>query len=146
MKVNIEDDYFMMHVLNNLPDEYDNLVDTLEDKIDAKNDPLTLESLREKLSSKYEKLQDKSDELDEDAQEVEEETALAGFGSFKGRCYVCGKFRHKGSECPNRNNQNGSKKFAGKCNYRGKKGHKEENAGRKRKMKNVRVIEILQRI
>ena len=133
MKVSIEDDYFMMHILNNLPDEYDNLVDTLEDKIDAKSDPLTLESLREKLSSKYEKLQDKGDELDEDAQEVEEETALAGFGSFKGRCYVCGKFGHKGSECPDRANQNGTKKFAGKCNYCGKKGHKEAQCWKKKK-------------
>ena len=131
MNVSIEDDYFMIHILNNLPGDYENLVDALEVKIDAKSEPLTLEALREKLSAKYEKLIDR--EENESENEENDETALAGFGSFKGRCYVCGKFGHKGSDCPEREKTPRPKKFTGTCNYCGMKGHKEINCWKKKR-------------
>ena len=136
MNVQIEDDYFMIHILNNLPQEYDQVVDSLEDRIDAKLDPLTLEILREKLSSKYEKLQDAHKEKYDERED--EDAALAGFGNFKGRCYICGKFGHKGADCPERE-KNLNRKFSGKCNYCGKKGHKEADCWKKKRdMENER--------
>ena len=49
----ITDTDLMIHVLNNLPIEYETLVEKLELEIEAKMNPLTLEGLRAQLRSKY---------------------------------------------------------------------------------------------
>ena len=123
MDYQIEDKYMIIHILNNLPASYDNLVDNLEDRIDAYIDPLTVDLIREKLQSKYEKIKIKTTDGDEyDSEDEENESALAGFSKgFKARCYNCGEFGHKGSECPNKK---APTKFMGKCFHCGKIGHK----------------------
>ena len=121
MKVNIEDDYFIIYTMNNLPGEYDNIFDALEEKIDEKIEPLTIETLRKKLSSNYDKLQDIEvhQEVDDD-----DEATLVEIGAFNSLCYVCGKFDHKGTECPGIEKPDDNR-FIGKCNYCGKQGHTE---------------------
>ena len=92
MKHEISDEDLMIHVLNNLPEEYDNLVEDLEDRIEASNDPLTIKTLRERLRMKYERIM-KRKNVDENAL----------IGQFKGTCRVCGKMGHKGYQCPDKN-------------------------------------------
>ena len=137
MSTNIDENYIMIHIMNNLPPAYDNLIDSLEDKLGAKNDPLTLEILREKLSEKYEKIKMRKRFKDEDLDSDEDEKALIAGGKFKGRCHYFGKFRHKASECQQKKNdsakQTGAKgrNFNRKCNFCRKFGHQERDCWNK---------------
>ena len=45
---NIEDEYLMMHIMNNLPSAHDSLIENLEDRLDSTFDPLTISVLRDK--------------------------------------------------------------------------------------------------
>ena len=56
MGSDIDDDYLMMHIMNNLPSAYDGLMENLEDKLDSALDPLTMGVLRNKISEKYERI------------------------------------------------------------------------------------------
>ena len=49
---NLNDEYLMMHIMNNLPSAYDGLMENLEDKLDCAIEPLTLSVLRDKISEK----------------------------------------------------------------------------------------------
>ena len=73
MDYQVEDKYMIIHVLNNLPKEYDNLVDNLEERIDAQENPLTVDNLREKLQSKYEKIRLKMKEEGSDFEDDSDE-------------------------------------------------------------------------
>ena len=55
MGSDIDDEYLMMHIMNNLPSAYDGLMENLEDKLDSALDPLTISVLRDKISEKYER-------------------------------------------------------------------------------------------
>ena len=140
----IDDEYLMMHILNNLPSAYDSLIENLEDRLDSVLDPLTLSILRDKLSEKYEKIRKRKGWDDDSASEDEEERALFA-KSFKGRCRKCGKFGHKGADCRSNGKQNqgnqdktktgkgraGGGKFQGKCYHCGKIGHREADCWKK---------------
>lgn len=66
---------FMIHILNNLPEDYDVVLDGLESRLMLKDgDPnkLTIEDVRDKLNNRYER-------LDERTEEVKEEKALAAY-------------------------------------------------------------------
>ena len=49
MNHTISDEDLMIHILNNVPEEYDNLVEMLEDQLGNTTNPLTWEHLRERL-------------------------------------------------------------------------------------------------
>ena len=57
---------------------------------------------------------------------------------FKGMSRKCGKYGHKGVDCPEKkletpsSNTTGTKKFNGNCRYCGKKGHKEAECRKKK--------------
>ena len=53
----INDDDLMIHVLNNLPVEYENTVEVLERLLNNDVNPLTIDLLREELSLKCDKFQ-----------------------------------------------------------------------------------------
>mmetsp|Transcript_14560 Transcript_14560/g.20983 ORF Transcript_14560/g.20983 Transcript_14560/m.20983 type:complete len:148 (+) Transcript_14560:485-928(+) len=117
----ITEEGMIIHVLNNLPHEYDTEVAILEKRLGDKSNALTLEEIREDLSLRFEKFGGNNEEsYDEDTNR-----ALIA-GKFKGRCTSCGKYGHKAKDCWGKNPKDGnSKKFNGKCNHCGKKGHKE---------------------
>ena len=128
MGTTVDDEFLILHILNNLPSDYDNVVENLEERVDSVTNPLGLEDVRQKLSEKYEKMRLRKkfkDESDDD-----EEQALFAT-KFKGRCNKCGKFGHKAKDCrsniDNDKEKNQKKKFAGKCFYCGKVGHREAN-------------------
>ena len=102
----ITDKDLIIHILNNLPKEYDLQVEQLESRIDAGVNPLTMEVLRESLNLKFERIQDYSDTNNNRS----DDKAFIGTDSnFKGRCHNCGKFGHKSVACQEgrgRNNRN----------------------------------------
>ena len=59
-KGNISDEDFMIHVLNNLPEEYYVILDGLENRLTAtRENALTIDSIREKFNHRYEKIKQK---------------------------------------------------------------------------------------
>ncbi len=100
---------FMIHVLNNLPEEYDVVLYSLETRlVSTGEDRLTLESLREKLNSRFERIISKEREKD-----CNERALAAGFNvQFKGTCRKCGENGHKSDslKCPKNQGSDGIKK------------------------------------
>ena len=80
----------MIHVLGNLPEEYESKVETLEKDLDSMHDPLTIERMTNELNLKYKKICQKNNyDPDEEENEKKKEnkgTALttAGYPRFKG--------------------------------------------------------------
>ena len=57
-KGNVSDEDFMIHVLNNLPEEYNVILDGLENCLTAtRENALTIDLIHEKLNHRYEKNQ-----------------------------------------------------------------------------------------
>ena len=62
-KGSVSDEDFMIHVLNNLPNEYDVILDGLENRLMATGEnALTINSIHEKLNHRYEKIKCKKEE------------------------------------------------------------------------------------
>ena len=158
----IDDDDLVIHILNNLPEKYDNMVENLEVKMNVFN-PLTLKELQESLSPKFTKGKVRAEKdgesgFDEESDDdyEKEETALVAGGfkkPSKGKCNLCGQFRHRAVDCPTKhkkdNGGNGGEKgrFNGKCFYCGKwGGHMKQDckklkADRAAKAANVMIAE-----
>ena len=144
MSNEISDEDMMIHILNNLPEEYDTVVEAMERKLDDLVDPLTLRNLKNELMLKYKRIK-KNKGVGEDSEDEEEghDTALVGYTkNFKGRCYNCGDFGHKKEDCPKLKNQASSNRpgrFNGTCFYCGKRGHiKSECRKWKKKLEEMR--------
>jgi len=100
----IEDNELVMYILYHLPTDYNHINDQyLKDLDDGKD--INLENLRADLRRKYDRLVDSGriEKINEDGNVklVKEERALkTGFKKqFKGKCCVCGKIGHKGTDC-----------------------------------------------
>ena len=127
---------FMMHVIGNLPGEYESKVETLEKDLDHQYDPLTFERMTNELNMKYKKICKKNDyDPDKDEKETKKSnkgTALTtmGYPRFKGRCYTCRNFGHKSTNCPSKKNDSENdankkgKQYNGRCSHCGRWGHK----------------------
>ncbi len=89
------DEDTIIHVLNNLLEEYNKLVETMEIKLMNTATQLTLMIVREKLKCKYARL--KKSRVTK--KKNNEETALTA-EAFLGRCYMCGQFSHKRADFP----------------------------------------------
>ena len=150
-------DDLLIHIAANVTEEYDNVVQQLEKRIGSSTNALTLMEMREELSTTYEKWKKRHDSEKIDTALIATQNKTQG--KFKGRCYVCGKFGHKGSECRNRNNNSSStnntvtnsnsnvtnnsnnqisnnntqRRFQGTCFYCGKKGHRENRCWKKQR-------------
>ena len=97
-KGNVSGEDFMIHVLNNLPKEYDIILDGLENHLMAiGDDALTIDSICKKLNHRYEKFKSKKEE------KTEKEKALGAYNKqYKQQCQKCGKYGHKPGDrrCP----------------------------------------------
>jgi hypothetical protein len=94
----------MIHVLNDLPMEYDIQLALLEKRIVDKDKPLTVEEMREESSLIFERLNMKSTKNKED-EELEEHTLFSS--QFKGKCRNRGQIGHKLFQCKNCSSHNG---------------------------------------
>ena len=52
----MSDKDFIIHVLKNLPEEYEVAVESLEEKMQDKMVPLTIETVRTKINSRFEQI------------------------------------------------------------------------------------------
>ena len=86
----MEDDDVILHILNNLPREYETVVELCEEDLSRGN--INLATVKERIRARYSRLQKANDNPDE-------AVALMMKSQFKKSCNVCGKFGHKGSDC-----------------------------------------------
>ena len=93
MKSNISNEDFKIHVLNNLPKEYESIIKKLIPDISI----LDIDDMCKELQAKFNHLMKYSDENNN-----EEDQALVanhGFKQFKGKGLKCGKVGHKVANC-----------------------------------------------
>ena len=90
-KGNIANDDFMIHILNNLPKDYNVILDGLENHLMViRDDVLTINVICKKLSHWYKKIESKKEE------KTEKEKALGAYNKqYKQRCHKCGKYGYK---------------------------------------------------
>ncbi len=93
MNSDISDEDFMIHVLNNLPSEYEVQVSKLEDRLGSATNALMIEDLQNELNLKYARMKKSTQDGGGN------DKALASFGCYKKKCTNCGKFGHKASKC-----------------------------------------------
>ena len=126
---------FMIHILNNLPKEYEVSQAKLEDRINDESNPLTIEEIRTELNLKFTRMSPKT-RADADEEDDEGEEAALFAGGFKGICHGCGERGHKKYNCPEAGNRNKfshesatrefRKRSTMKCAHCGKHGHTED--------------------
>ena len=137
----IEEQSYLLRILNGLPSEYENVVERLEELL--AEEELTVEKVKETVRSKYKRLKSSMGiENEDDIALASSETYDSKFKKakgkgFKGTCRICGKYGHKASDCwfkdgKNPKNNRNEKRFTGKCNYCGIIGHKERDCRKKK--------------
>ena len=63
-KGNVSDEYFIIHLLNNLPKEYGIILNGLENHLTLTgDDALTIDSIHEKLNHRSKKIKSKKEEI-----------------------------------------------------------------------------------
>ena len=108
----------IIHILSNLPEEYEVAVSELERKLKDDSIQPKMEDIRETLGSRYQRIV-------KNEKEKKNEVAFTAFKKqFKGMCRYCGEYGHKSDECPKRKTGRDQKKFRGKCWYCGEEGHR----------------------
>ena len=109
----------IIHILSNLPEEYEVAVSELERKLKDDSVQLSMEDIRETLGSRF-------DRIVKNYEAKKEELAFAAFKKqFKGLCGKCGKYGHKSTECPNQEAGRAEQhKFQGTCWVCGEKARK----------------------
>ena len=123
----ISDVDFMIHVLNNLPREYEVSQAKLEDRLNDDIDPLTIEEIRTELNLKFSRMNPKKN-VETEAEESDE-TALFG-GGFSGTCHGCGERGHKKPDCPKSNSRNKNSSFGARRDFKGKSKKKCAHCGK----------------
>jgi hypothetical protein len=99
------DKQLMLHVLENLGDDYEYVQYHMDHRLSSSTNPLTNEELRALLNTHYEKLksqlnQENRDNNRDNFQKTREgDKALYAGVKFKGACYKCGVIGHKCSDC-----------------------------------------------
>jgi gag-polypeptide of LTR copia-type len=126
----VSNEDMMVHILHNLPKEYENTIEIME--IELENGKLNLNKMRERLRNKFTRFdaQEKKDDSD---------TALVAKNGlkpiYKKQCYNNGEIGHTGYDCPKREQEKNSKnaeekeerKWVYKCHLFGDPSHKKCN-------------------
>jgi hypothetical protein len=112
----------IVHILNNLPREYESVVEQIEGDLDI-GLTVDLDKVKNKLRSKFGRIKS---HVFKNPSRVTEGALFAGQEGFKGNCRKCGEYGHKAAKCPKRREE-----F--KCNYCTFKGHTKEFCRRKKK-------------
>src|SRR5210317_644145 len=116
------DEEMVMHILNNLPKEYDMLMSILEHEVNSPNTTLSLSRLRVEVRAVYQRLEltNKSDN----------DEAYVNYRPFKGRCRECGKIGHNAQECRLRYNNNKDNRYKNDNNNNYNKNRSNNNYNR----------------
>jgi len=97
MSYTISDKQLMIHVLNNLPEEYNIQVSKLESQLNDKSNPLLIGKIQTELNLRYARIKNKNGGAND--KESSTEQAFAAFKCFKGKCNKCGRIGHKVANC-----------------------------------------------
>jgi len=89
----------IVHILNNLTDNYKVQLSKLEEKLGSTTSMLPIDDVRAELQLQHACMTAKNNM--KQIEDAELEKALAAFRKFKGTCTFCGKFRHKAAACFN---------------------------------------------
>jgi hypothetical protein len=96
----------IVHILNNLPREYESVVKQI--KRDMDNDlTIDLVKMRNKLRVKFGSIETNSSK---NPTRISEGALFYGQEGFKGNCRKCGEYGHNATKCPKRREEL-------KCNY-----------------------------
>ena len=95
----ITDKQFIMHVMKNRNKDYDNTAENLEKLINDKKDPLTIDQMCEDLSLKHERLYGTDGAGEFESDDDGKHALYAGAGRWKGKCNKRGKQGHKVVRC-----------------------------------------------
>jgi hypothetical protein len=79
----ISDNKFILHIINNMADDYDLQLAMMEKRVTDKSNPLTVDEIRDNLNLRFRRLnekQNKESEIDNN-----QEVPFFG-GQFKGKC------------------------------------------------------------
>ena len=112
-KGNVSDEDFLIHILNNLPEEYDVVLNGLENRlIVTGDDALTIDLIRKKLNHRYKKIKSKK------KKKLKKKVLEAYNKQYKQGCWKCGKYGHKPGDriCPENKNKNTKMKIVRKQN------------------------------
>ena len=94
LKYPITDLHLMIHVLHNVPEQYDSVVEADKKLLFDPTNPLTIETMKTDLHNKWVRLG-----LRNGTHKISGE-AFIGSNQFKGRYSNCGKWGHKAVNCP----------------------------------------------
>jgi hypothetical protein len=100
----ISDNQFILHILNNMTDDYDLQLAMMEKRVTDKSNPLTIDEIRDDLNLRFKRSNEKQNEESEN--DNNQEVAFFG-GQFKGKCQNCGTIGHKAKDCKLKTSQNG---------------------------------------
>jgi hypothetical protein len=110
----ISDNQFILHILNNMTDDYDLQLAMMEKRVTDKSNPLTIDEIRDDLNLGFERLNEKQNEESEN--DNNQEVPFFG-GQFKGKCRNCGAIGHKAKDCKSKTRQNGGKNSGNYNNF-----------------------------
>ena len=150
----ISDEDLIIHIINNLPRDYEAMTDQLEIELDNEENEIGIADVKARLQNKYNNLKKylkvKSDKSEEN--EGEETALSAGKMKFKGQCLHCGKWGHKSVDCRDKisngnkfgksGDQKSGSKFDGECFYCKKKGHRATDCFKKKMMKTETMMRV----
>ena len=88
--VDMSDEDFEIHVLNNLPKEYEGTIQLCEEELDTSS--LTITTMKKRIRARFTR-------LNKEYSKSNESVALIMKNKFKGMCSNCGKIGHKGADC-----------------------------------------------
>jgi gag-polypeptide of LTR copia-type len=97
------DDDIIIHVISNLPKDYDAICDQLEIELgdEDQKQKITILDIKNRLRNKYNKLKVRVKSIGEDSGDCEKLMSIKGHHKklFKGKCHNCGKYGHRISDC-----------------------------------------------
>jgi hypothetical protein len=111
----ISDNQFILHILNNMTDDYDLRLVMMEKRVTDKSNPLTINEIQDDLNLGIERLNKKQNEESEN--DNNQEVEFFG-GQFKRKCRNCGAIGHKEKDCKLKTSQNGSQNRENQNNFR----------------------------
>jgi hypothetical protein len=93
----ISNDDLIIHILNNLPDDYENLIENLENNLEAGD--MDLDKLKSRLRARFRRLMEKEKQPGKKLEKVEKVLVSKESSGFKGNCRNCEEYGCKAVTC-----------------------------------------------
>ena len=112
----------MLHILNDLPKEYDSILDSLDNRLgETGNNAPMLEIIREKLGNGFARIKKQEDNDVNKSHNNHKEAFVVYPNQFKGSCNICGKYGHQSKHFLDK--QKGESPQRKSCWFCDQKGH-----------------------